>query len=116
LNLAAMNDFYDDNERDEQHADDIYGDEEDYGGCPVCGDGEMIRVGFKHWMICREHKTKWRVGTGLFSLLQRVEKWDRKESFNDYREVEPMMQQSSDDASTHNPQSDEIERLRRLME
>jgi hypothetical protein len=108
--------YYDDDERDEQHADDIYGDEEDYGGCPFCGASEMVRSGFTHWMICREHKTKWRIGGGLFSLFQRREKWDAKESLRDYCEVEPI-RGNADDASTHNAgDAAEIERLRRLME
>jgi len=42
--------------------------EERFGNCPVCGktDG-YVNISCNHWFICHEHRTKWFVGSGLFS-------------------------------------------------
>src|SRR5215472_15623133 len=39
-----------------------------FGGCPQCGkyDG-CANVRRSHWFFCKEHKTKWCVGSNLFS-------------------------------------------------
>jgi hypothetical protein len=39
-----------------------------FGGCPQCGcnDG-YVNAGKAHVFICREHKTSWTIGSGLFS-------------------------------------------------
>jgi hypothetical protein len=108
-----MSDFYyDDDEKEELHAEGIYGDEDDYGRCPVCGgSGEMIAEGRKHWMVCHEDQTKWRIGTGFFSMFQRdrPKQWDRpRELLAAYREVQPL---HGDEA-----EKSEIERFRRLFE
>ena len=37
------------------------------GGCPHCGRSDgYINLGVEHWFICREHRTKWLVGSNLF--------------------------------------------------
>ncbi len=110
-----MNDFlYDDDERDEQREAGIHGDEEDYGRCPVCGkDGEMIAQGRRHWMVCHNDQTKWRIGTGFFSIFQRDRpaQWDRpKELLAAYREVEPLREEENDD------KTQKIERLKRMFD
>lgn len=48
--------------------DEIVETEEYFGGCPECGrtDG-FLNVGRSHWFICKQHKTKWCVGSNLFS-------------------------------------------------
>lgn len=109
-----MNDFlYDDDERDAQREEGIFGDENDYGRCPVCGGhGESLTQGFKQWMVCHEHKIKWRIGVGFFSLFQRDRpaKWDRPGQFlKDYREVTPLMGDELADNA-------EIERFKRLLD
>ena len=38
------------------------------GSCPHCGDADgMLNVGPDHWVVCRAHKTKWRIGSNLYS-------------------------------------------------
>lgn len=108
-----MSDFYyDDDEKEEQNAEGIYGDEEHYGCCPVCGgSGEMIAEGRKHWMVCHDDKTKWRVGTGFFSIFQRdkPKQWDRpRELLAQYQQVQPLRPEEVDDA--------EIECFKRLLD
>jgi len=40
----------------------------DFGGCPVCGQGEeYVNVEREHFFICRDHKVFWNVGSNLFS-------------------------------------------------
>lgn len=50
-----------------------------YGVCPECGktDG-FLNVGRDHWFLCAAHKTKWCVGSNLFSA------W-REESNKDWQ-------------------------------
>ncbi len=38
------------------------------GGCPQCrrNDG-LLNVGRYHWATCRRHKTRWLIGSNLFS-------------------------------------------------
>ena len=41
---------------------------EELGGCPECGHtGQHLTVQRDHWYICDDHKTKWWVGSDLFS-------------------------------------------------
>lgn len=38
------------------------------GGCPECGDSDgCLNVGREHWGVCHQHRTKWWVGSDLFS-------------------------------------------------
>ena len=48
--------------KDLQHEPDYF------GGCPECGQtGQCMNVNRDHWFVCDEHKTKWWVGSNLFS-------------------------------------------------
>ncbi len=42
-----------------------------FGGCPKCGlhDG-YLNVWSAHWFYCERHRTKWCVGSNLFSSWQ----------------------------------------------
>jgi CheY-like chemotaxis protein len=42
-----------------------------FGNCPICGrtDG-YLNISCNHWFVCHEHKTKWFVGSSLFSDWQ----------------------------------------------
>jgi hypothetical protein len=96
--------------------DGIYGEEEEnYGRCPVCGSaGDMLNHGKNHWMVCHDHKVKWRIGSGFFSIFQRDRpaKWDQAGAIlAEYREVKPLLDE--DDAP---PQDSEIDRFRRLLD
>jgi len=111
-----MSDFYyDDAERDEQNKEGIYGDEEDYGSCPICGSaGEMIDQGRRHWMVCHADRVKWRIGSGLFGFLQRERgaKWQRADDWlANYREVQ------ADKTPPPSAETDaDLERFKRLFE
>jgi len=109
-----MNEFFDD-DIEGLHDDGVYGDEEDYGSCPVCGSpGEMLNAGKDHWMVCHDHKVKWHIGVGFFSSLQRedTETWDQAGALlATYREVKPL----GADPATPAADSEE-ERFRRLLE
>jgi len=109
-----MNDTYDDDEAQEQRAEGIHGDEEDYGSCPECGqDGEMVAQGRRHWIVCHRDRVKWRVGTGFFGWLfkGRDASWDRAGDWiNDYREVSP------DKTPSQNSADEDEERLKRMFE
>jgi hypothetical protein len=64
-----------------------------FGNCPECSrtDG-CLSVGSDHWYHCRMHRTKWWVGSNLFSGWrdQSEEDWARNHAtLSDYREVRP---------------------------
>jgi hypothetical protein len=47
-----------------------------------------------HWMFCREHKTRWCIGSNLFSSWRHETEaeqraWYDKENFGSYETVEP---------------------------
>jgi hypothetical protein len=42
--------------------------DEHFGGCPQCGTSTgVLSIGRDHWFYCDEHRTKWWVGSNLFS-------------------------------------------------
>lgn len=66
------------------------------GDCPECKCGESeswtLNIGRDHWEYCRRHKTKWHVGSNLYSSWQHETEadWQRNsELLEGYREVEP---------------------------
>ena len=60
-----------------------------FGGCPHCGHGHSyLNVGRDHWSYCAEHKTKWCIGSNLFSGWQEETEEDWKR--NEYRLAECM--------------------------
>ena len=65
-----------------------------FGGCPECGTNDgYLNVGREHWFVCDKHKTKWWIGSNLFSswMEETEEEWQRnKIKLADYREVEPI--------------------------
>jgi len=65
-----------------------------FGNCPECGrqDG-CVNVGEDHWLVCRVHRTKWWIGSNLFSSWQEETEadWHRHaDLLASYREVEPI--------------------------
>jgi len=65
-----------------------------WGGCPKCrkNDG-CFSVGPEHWYVCHKHKTKWHVGSNLFSSWKELS--NEQHALNDmrlmsYKEVEPL--------------------------
>ena len=68
--------------------------DEYFGGCPQCGrnDGYM-NIGREHWFVCNRHKTKWLIGSNLFSGWKDEDEgvWTRNEyRLENYMEVEPI--------------------------
>lgn len=64
-----------------------------FGDCPECGRNDgYLNVGQAHWFLCDEHKTKWCIGSNLFSTWQgeTEETWLRNaDKLAGYQEVEP---------------------------
>ena len=65
-----------------------------FGGCPYCGanDGH-VNVEREHWCVCNRHKTKWRIGSNLFSGWkdEGEAEWTRNEyRLENFMEVEPI--------------------------
>jgi hypothetical protein len=39
-----------------------------FGACPQCGNNDgFYNAGRSHWFVCHEHRTRWWVGSNLFS-------------------------------------------------
>jgi hypothetical protein len=53
---------------EEDEAKGIQNFKDHFGTCPHCHDySDIINIGRSHWMICETHKTKWWLGSNLFS-------------------------------------------------
>jgi hypothetical protein len=76
----------------------IYNDasyvEDHFGNCPTCRRSHGCRsVGPDHWYVCHVHKTKWLVGSNLFSTwkhLSDVEHFENARLLSGYTEVQPV--------------------------
>lgn len=57
-----------------------------FGGCPQCGghDG-VFNAGRGHWFVCHEHRTRWFVGSNLFSSWKLETEAQQRHAY----EVEP---------------------------
>jgi hypothetical protein len=66
-----------------------------FGGCPWCGQTDGYRnVGRDHWFFCRTHKTKWWVGSNLFSGWRdetEQEQRNARRLLSEFTEVEPII-------------------------
>jgi CheY-like chemotaxis protein len=65
-----------------------------FGSCPVCGrtDG-YLNISCNHWFVCHEHKTKWFVGSSLFSDWQfetEIDWLGNAVLLGRYKDVEPI--------------------------
>jgi hypothetical protein len=66
--------------------------DEYFGGCPTCGktDG-YVNFGADHWFVCDVHRTRWYIGSNLFSGWR--DNPDTEAHLNriaQYAEVEPV--------------------------
>ena len=65
-----------------------------FGGCPKCRDSDTCwNINRDHWMTCDIHRTKWHVGSNLFSCWreQTEEDWALSRAvLKQYKEVEPV--------------------------
>ena len=69
--------------------------DDSFGLCPRCRktDG-FINIHSDHWMHCRRHRTKWRMGSNIFSSWRHETEADQRAEyesldFGNYEEVEP---------------------------
>ena len=134
---ADENEWYDEYERAAQNREGVFGDEEAYGACPLCGGaGETVAQGRHHWLVCHRDRVKWRIGTGFFGsgLLGWVsrgrQKWDRAGDWlQEYREVVPETSPAPQSAPPRlellpgktepdavDEEDDEIARLKRMFD
>jgi len=64
-----------------------------FGDCPKCGRNDgYINIGRGHWFVCDRHKTKWYIGSNLFSCWkdETEEMWLRNaDELANYQEVKP---------------------------
>jgi hypothetical protein len=64
-----------------------------FGVCPACkGQDGYLNIGRDHWFKCDEHKTKWHVGSNLFSSWRHEDEaaWEENaRELSEYEEVEP---------------------------
>ena len=72
-----------------------------FGACPKCGnENGFMNIGRNHWNVCDAHKTKWPIGSNLFScwLEESTEDWERNAKVLDgYEEVEPLPMEPDDE-------------------
>ena len=65
-----------------------------FGGCPECGGNDgFVNIGKLHYFVCDTHKTKWWVGSNLFSCWRRQDEEIWEQNFAmlaEYREVEAL--------------------------
>jgi hypothetical protein len=68
-------------------------EDEYFAGCPHCRKvGNIFNVGRNHWAVCHRHKTKWLVGSNLFSNWREETEADwlsNQYRLANYRIVEP---------------------------
>ena len=66
-----------------------------FGGCPHCGGSDgYLNIGAEHWFRCDTHRTKWRVGTNLFSGWREEDEdiWLRNRyRLSEFMQVEPVL-------------------------
>jgi len=64
-----------------------------FGLCPLCGRNDGFLNNLRdHWMICNKHKTKWYVGSNLFSAWRDMsgeEQDSQRKELTEFTEVEP---------------------------
>jgi hypothetical protein len=62
-----------------------------FGGCPTCGmTNGFVNDSADHWFVCDRHKTKWYVGSNLFSSWRNDTVEDRfraRDLLGSYRQV-----------------------------
>ncbi len=65
-----------------------------FGGCPICGGSDLYHnVGREHWVTCETHKTRWHIGSNLFSHWREEpeSQWEaNRRKLLGYREVDPI--------------------------
>ena len=78
--------------------------------CPVCHQvDEFLNIYRDHWFVCHRHRTKWWVGSNLFSTWrnEKPSDWTRNAArLSAYREVEPYQ------PAKQEPPADETDALR----
>lgn len=72
--------------------DDVVEMDNHFGWCPECGKSDgCLNIERDHWYYCDAHRTRWYVGSNLFSSWRREDEatWDaNKEHIRHYRDVD----------------------------
>jgi hypothetical protein len=69
-----------------------------FGGCPLCGRTDGYINMAAHWFVCDNHRTRWFIGTNLFSSWKNETEadWERgRQKLESYAEVEPIRANST---------------------
>lgn len=79
-------------ERSSTQDADVNKSDDYFGVCPECNESDgYLNIGRDHWGICHKHKTKWNIGSNLFSSWhdQTEEEFKKNaELLSNYREVD----------------------------
>jgi hypothetical protein len=65
-----------------------------FGSCPHCKNADgYLNIGRGHWMFCDEHRTRWFIGTNLFSSWRDETEAEQRQyyeekDFGNYADVE----------------------------
>jgi len=63
-----------------------------FGNCPICkGTTGILNVGRDHWGCCSDHKTKWYIGSNMFSAwrFESEDVWkENSQLLQEFTEVE----------------------------
>jgi len=74
-----------------------------FGDCPECGGNDgYVNYGREHWFSCREHRTRWCAGSNLFSSWKYETEEEQEQQWSEiaeYREVEPIFDDTEGEAS-----------------
>ncbi len=55
-----------------------------FGTCPDCGDHDgYLSVGSGHWFYCRTHRTRWFIGSNLFSAWRDETEAEQRARFDE---------------------------------
>ncbi len=80
------------------------------GSCPHCGDADvMFNIGPDHWVVCHAHKTKWRIGSNLYSSWrdQTEADWTRNSyllsTYMTVKPIFPAAEHAADDRPLDDP-------------
>lgn len=85
-----------------------------FGACPECGDTDgYLNVGKNHWFVCDAHRTRWYIGSNLFSLSpdEGEAEWETNRALLEgYRDVVRLPMTDPDEENIQPPHDHPVER------
>lgn len=77
-----------------------------WGLCPTCKETDgFVNLGRGHWFICKKHRTRWFIGSNLFSS------WRNETEAEQRRELEEIGFDSFEDVEPFYPEIEGVQRL-----